>query len=146
MATSRLAGPLSVRHRGLLALSLVLLAGAGGLAALLDHDGIDALPADIAHPGDHARMRGELVHVRLDWPSTAPYALRAALRNDTYLFVPAEPVRGVTLLVTSEHALPTHVTVIVSGKVAWAGQDPASSDRMLHLVTDAEVDAPILFR
>ncbi|MHB8633925.1 MAG: hypothetical protein ACYDBQ_08185 [Thermoplasmatota archaeon] len=122
-----------MRSRGLLALSLVLLASAAALAAVADHDGVGAV-ADVAaaQAGDHVRWRGALA----PWGDSRWSG--HVLANHTYRLA----LGGGWVLVTSPWELPVGEPLLVTGDVMWAGSAPGP----LAVVWVESVTTPLLFR
>lgn len=140
---------MTVRSKGLLVLSVLLIAGGGGLAGVLQHDAADAfVTAQGTRAGEHARLRGVLTPSAAQWHGLQPAELGAAFSNHTYLLTLDEDTTSWTaVLVTSPTRLHgVSQTVVVDGDVLWSGPDPTTLGRTLVVVGNPTVDVPIFFR
>lgn len=134
---------MNVRSRGLLLVAVALLASAGGLAALLVHDGDSPQPVALtqAQPGDEVEVRGQPEEFApapplRDWRHILPL-----LGNATYSL----DVDGVAVLLTGEAAPPAG-TAVAHGDVLWVGPHPSDPARLLVLVQVHEWREAILLR
>ncbi len=134
---------MAIRSKGLVVLSLALLASAGGLATLLRHDGIGVEIADEhAVPGESVVAKGHAAPFVAP-PTKSWDAIRARLGNLTYRIDTGDA--NVLVLATGPDAHADAGTVIVTGDVLLRIAHPDGSGRQVLVLRTTSWTTPILF-
>ena len=134
-------------------MSVVLMAGSGALAYVLDHDAVgETAVLDRARPGDDVTVKGTLqpfvpvaasAHEAAAWRHVASH-----LDNFTYsLDTGADQGSGAdVVLVTTPAPAALGSAIVTSGPVVLRILHPDGSDRMVVVVHATDLESPILFR
>jgi hypothetical protein len=131
-----------------LALSIALMASAGALAYVLEHDAVGEARLASAAPGDEVTAKG-ILKAFAPRPTTAREAAQWAdiarsLDNATYLL--ETEGEEVVLVTTSRPTTAVGHTVVVNGPVLLRAPHPDGSGRPLLVIAQPAIQQPILFR
>lgn len=136
---------MKVRSRGLMAVSLAMLAASGTLAWVLEHDAVGD-PRLVSGDQAETRLRGTLTPLVLH--GRAQREVGPHLDNYTYMLQPG-PEPGLEVIVTSPVPLRqarTAEPVVVAGPLLWSGAHPDHPATRMAVIRADHVEAPILFR
>ena len=141
---------MSIRNRGLLALSVVLMAASGSLAYVLEHDAVGETPLlAVAGPGEDVTLKGTLQaftpKASTSREAAAWTVVASQFDNFTYA-LETEDTTDVVLLTSPSAGPAPGTTVVTRASMLLRTTHPDGSGRTLVVLFAPDLESPILFR